>query len=220
MLNALVIEDHAEMRDWLASLVKDAFQNVRVDAVPTLEQARELAAEKMINVAVVDINLPDGSGIEFVREMTLSSPSTYCVMATIYDDDNHLFGALQAGARGYLLKDQPREKLLQQLGGIMHGDPPLSPGIARRMMQYFQRSNEFSHVEMPKKAGLSERELDVLVLTAKGMRRAEIAEAMAISTHTVAGHLKNIYRKLNITCQAEAAIAAARLGLVKGINES
>lgn len=210
MLHALVIEDHMEIRVWLSQLVQDAFPNATVESVPTLEQARELVTDIRFNIALVDINLPDGSGIDFIKEMTIIAPDTYCVMATIYDDDKHLFGALQAGARGYLLKEQPRKKILSQLQGIMRGEPPLSPSITRRIMEYFKHVNE-----TPKEMKLlSAREIDVLTLAAKGLRRNEIAETMAISTHTVAGHLKNIYRKLNISTQAEAALEAARFGLV------
>lgn len=209
MLNALVIEDHKEVRDWLVELVCEAFPGTEVKAVPTLEQARELVSDLAFGLALIDIGLPDGSGIDFVREVSVHHPDTYCVMATIYDDDEHIFGALQAGARGYLLKEQPREKLLAQLQGILHGEPPLSPGVARRMMKHFQ-----SEPMLPQDAELSEREIQVLTLAGQGYRRKEIAEAMAISSHTVAGHLKSIYRKLNISTQAEAALKAVRLGLI------
>lgn len=214
MFNALIVEDHSEMREWLTDLMHDAFPKAIIASVPTLELAYEQVAEKVFNIALVDISLPDGSGIDFIKEMSSNSPDTYCVVATIYDDENHLFSALQAGARGYLLKEQPRQKLLSQLQGILQGEPPLSPGVARRMMQYFQKTNE-----APVQTQLSERECVVLTLTAKGLRRNEIAQNMSISPHTVAGHLKNIYRKLNISSQAEAALEAARLGLVGNSND-
>lgn len=213
MFNALIIEDHSEMREWLVELMCDAFPEAIIESVPTLELANEQVSEKVFNIALVDISLPDGSGIDFIKEMTKISPDTYCVVATIYDDESHLFNALQAGARGYLLKEQPRQKLLTQLQGILHGEPPLSPGVARRMMQYFQKTTETTS-----QTELSERECDVITLIAKGLRRNEIAKKMAISPHTVAGHLKNIYRKLNISSQAEAALEAVRLGLLSDLK--
>lgn len=213
MINALILEDHSDMREWLVALVQDAFPNINIISVPTLEQAREQVTENVFNIALVDISLPDGSGIDFVREMSACSPDTYCVMSTIYDDDKHLFSSLQAGARGYLLKEQPREKLLGQLRGILQGEPPLSPGIARRMMQHFQKTPETANDSQ-----LTERERDVLALVAKGLRRNEVAELMSISAHTVAGHLKNIYLKLNISTQAEAALEAVRLGLISDLK--
>ncbi|HEY0720659.1 MAG TPA: response regulator transcription factor [Gammaproteobacteria bacterium] len=209
-MKALIVEDHSETRDWLIALAEDAFPGASPEGASTLEQARALVAEKTFKLALVDISLPDGSGIDFVREVTEQSPDTYCVMATIHDDDAHLFPALQAGAQGYLLKEQPREKLLVQLKGIVQGEPPLSPGIARRIMQHFQREP----IPAPGVA-LSERESEVLALTAKGLRRGEVAQTLGISANTVAGHLKNVYRKLNISTRAEAALEASRRGLVK-----
>ncbi len=208
-MNALIVEDHSETRDWLIALAAEAFPGVSPEGASTLEQARSLVVKKGFKLALVDISLPDGSGIDFVREVTEQSPDTYCVMATIHDDDAHLFPALQAGAQGYLLKEQPRDKLLAQLQGIVQGEPPLSPGIARRIMQHFKREP----VPAPG-VQLSERESEVLALTAKGLRRGEVAQTLGISANTVAGHLKNIYRKLNISTRAEAALEASRRGLV------
>lgn len=213
MFSALVIEDDSEIRNWLVELVRDAFPRASTEAVPTIEQAYEAVKGKSYSIALVDINLPDGCGIDFVREIMQQSPDTYCVMATIYDDDKNLFASLRAGARGYLLKTQPRNRLLKQLQGIMQDEPPLSPAVARRMMQFFQREME------EKKAGkLTERELEVLSLAARGLRRKEIATSMDISANTVAGYLKDIYRKLKISTQAEAAIKAMHLGLLDDIK--
>lgn len=208
-MNVLIVEDHSETREWLIALVRDAFPGAKPVGASTLEQARMLVAEHGFSLALVDISLPDGSGIDFVREITEQSPEIYCVMATIHDDDAHLFPALQAGAKGYLLKEQPRERLVTQLQGIVQGEPPLSPGIARRILQHFQRESVPAPGEQ-----LSERESEVLALTAKGLRRGEVAQTLGISANTVAGHLKNIYRKLNISTRAEAALEASRRGLV------
>lgn len=210
LINILVLEDQSDARKWLMALVRDAFPASTVEGFATLEQARKAAARTTFNVALIDINLPDGSGIELVREMTSRSPGTFCVMATIYDDDAHLFPALQAGARGYLLKGQPREKLLAQLCGIVKGEPPLSPSIAARIMQHFQVDQLQPHEQR-----LTERECEVLTLTATGLTRNEVGQSLGISSNTVAGHLKNIYRKLNITTQAEATLAAVSRGLVR-----
>ena len=128
-------------------------------------------------------------------------------MATVFDDDAHLFPALRAGAQGYLLKDQPPAAIAAALAGIAQGQPPLSPSIARRLLRHFQPVQE----EPP----LRPREVDVLRLTAKGLTLAEVAEALQLSRHTVSGYLKDIYRKLSINNRAEAALEAARLGIVK-----
>lgn len=117
MNTALVVEDHPESRTWLSSLLGEAFPSIDVTAVGTLAEAHACLDEDTFNLAVVDISLPDGNGVTLASDLRASVPDTYVVMATIYDDDEHLFAALQAGAQGYLLKDQPRTRLVAQLEG-------------------------------------------------------------------------------------------------------
>lgn len=210
MKSALLLEDYADTRDWLAELLRSAFDGVEVDEAATIAKARDLLANKQFNLAIIDLNLPDGSGIDFIRELSAASPQTYCVVATISDDDRHLFAALQAGAHGYLLKEQPREALLKRLQGILSGEPPLSPAIARRILRHFH------HDMATEKAatGLTAREQEVLALLAKGCKRGEVATLLGISANTAAEHVKSIYRKLNVSTRAEATLEAARMGLV------
>ncbi|HEX5677529.1 MAG TPA: response regulator transcription factor [Alcanivorax sp.] len=210
MNTALVVEDHPESRVWLSSLLREAFPSVTVSAVGTLAEAHTKVAEHSFNLAVVDISLPDGNGVALVNTLQTRAPDTYVVMATIYDDDEHLFAALQAGAQGYLLKDQPRARLVAQLEGIVRGEPPLSPSIARRVLRHFRRLPTSN----PNGPELSAREKEVLCLLARGYTRTDIALALGISANTVAGHVKGIYRKLDVSGRAEAALQAVRLGLV------
>jgi DNA-binding NarL/FixJ family response regulator len=205
----LIVEDYRETREWLGAMVREAFPEAAVTEAANMAEGRTRAAGRRFNLALVDISLPDGSGIDLVREIVDRSPETYCVMATIHDDDRHLFPALQAGALGYLLKDQPRDRLIVQLRGIVRGEPPLSPAIARRILEHFQQDRP------PADAGdLSEREREVLALVAKGYSRGEVAGMLGITANTAAGYLKNVYRKLNISSRAEAALEAARRGLI------
>ena len=126
-------------------------------------------------------------------------------------DDDNLFKALQAGAQGYLLKDQSPELLIFQLGGIANGNLPLAPSIARKLMKYFQpRPNRPADGA----SALSVREMEVLGLLAKGIRLADIGKQLGISHHTAGDHVKNIYKKLNINSRAEAAIKAQGFGLL------
>jgi DNA-binding NarL/FixJ family response regulator len=137
------------------------------------------------------------------------------VVATIFDDDAHLFPALRAGAQGYLLKDQPPEQLVKQLRGISEGHPPLSPSIARRLLEHFHVAQQLpASVFDAECLQLSPREREVLVHLARGISIADIGVEMAISRHTVSDHVKNIYRKLNISSRAEAALQAKNMGLV------
>ncbi len=214
MQYALILEDHNDTRQWLTQLVQQAFDGITVSAVPTLAAARQALQQQRFNLAIIDINLPDGSGIELVREIDATTPETYCVMATIYDDDDHLFSALQAGAQGYLLKEQPQQELLTRMQGILRGEPPLSPAVARRVLRHFRRRVESKIID--EQSNLSARETEVLTLIAKGLNRNEIAALLGITGNTTAGYIKSIYQKLNVSSRAEATLEASRMGLVGG----
>jgi DNA-binding NarL/FixJ family response regulator len=144
------------------------------------------------------------------------------VVVTIHDDDEHLFPALQAGAFGYLLKEQSREQLAEQLHRISQGEPPLSPSIARRVIQYFtaqarmapQAQQDDSDSVTPH-VQLTDRENEVLLRVAKGFTLPEIGQQLNLSRHTIADYVKQIYRKLNVSSRAEAALEAQRLGLFR-----
>lgn len=209
MLSILLVEDHKETRDILQEVLREAFDAVTITEAATLAQARNRLAGQVFNLALLDIGLPDGSGIDLVQGIAATSPQTYIVMATIFDDDRNLFAALRAGAHGYLLKEQSRDELAGLLRGILNGQPPLSPAIARRILQHFHQEAK------PHDTSLTERETEVLTLIAKGMRRTELARLLGISPNTVAEYIKNIYRKLNVGTRAEATLEAVRLGLVQ-----
>lgn len=209
MQTALLLEDHEITRQWLSEMITEAFGDIDVVCASTLEAGRLALKENHFNLALIDISLPDGNGIDLIREITRHSPETYCVVATIYDDDDHLFSALQAGAQGYLVKEQAKEQLLARLKGILNGDPPLSPAIARRVLRHFRARQEASP-----SVSLSERETEVLTLIAKGYSRGEIADLLGITKNTAAAYIKNTYQKLNVSTRAEAALQAVRLGLV------
>lgn len=211
--SVLILEDTADIRRWLAGLVTTAFPDVAVTEAATLAQALHAAQARSFDLALIDLNLPDGSGITLLQTLRKASPATYCVIATIFDDNENILRALQEGAHGYLLKDQPDDRLLACLQGILRGEPPLSPSVATRILGYFRQSAPPAAPE--EKCCLSEREREILSLIAKGLSRAEIAKALGISPATVATHIGAVYRKLNISCRSEATVAAIRLGLIR-----
>jgi len=213
MKTALLLEDYEETRTWLACIVRASFDEIEIFEAATLEQARAVIHNQKIDLALIDINLPDGNGVDFVRDVINVSPQTYCVMATIYDDDAHIFPALKAGAQGYLLKEQSTNDFISALQGIINGEPPLSPAIARRMMSYFAADEV-----VDKAAKLSEREKEILTFIAKGLKRNEVAALLELSPNTVAAHLKRIYNKLSVSTRAEATLEALRMGLVNVTN--
>lgn len=209
---ALVVEDLPPVSAWLKKLLEQRFPGVEVHQADCVRDARELIAGGLRpELALVDLGLPDGDGTRVIEQLTQTHPACVVVVTTLFADDEHLFPALRAGAQGYLLKDQPEEKLSRALEGILRGEPPLSPAIAQRLLRAFQPSTPTA--ESPVET-LTPREREVLVLVSKGCRLPELAERLAISRHTVSDHLKNIYRKLNVNSRAEATLEAARLGLV------
>jgi DNA-binding NarL/FixJ family response regulator len=214
MQTALVLEDFADTRIWLCEVLHEAFTDIAITEAATVSQARKLLETQTFDLALIDINLPDGSGIDVIRDIVTRTPTTYCVVATIFDDDQHLFAALQAGAQGYLLKEQPKQQFINSLSGLLNGEPPLSPPIARKILRHFQTPVPTTATKKDL-VELSEREREILTLVAKGFKRNEIGPMLGISPHTVATHLKTIYSKLNVSSRAEATMEALRMGLVK-----
>jgi DNA-binding NarL/FixJ family response regulator len=218
MKQILLLEDLPEIRAWLKTLALQVFPQARISEAARVHDALELVSALRFDVALVDLGLPDGSGVSVVERLRDTQPDAQSVVVTIHDDDEHLFPALQAGAFGYLLKEQSREQLSEQLQRIAQGEPPLSPSIARRVIQYFTAQAKAKPPEaaplMPM-VQLTERENDVLLRVAKGFTLPEIGVQLNLSRHTIADYVKQIYRKLNVSSRAEAALEAQRLGLFR-----
>ncbi len=217
-MHILLLEDLPEIRQWLKALVLQVFPAVRVSESARVHDALEQITALRFDLALIDLGLPDGSGVEVVAALRESQPDAQAVVVTIHDDDDHLFPALQAGAFGYLLKEQPKEQLAEQLQRITQGEPPLSPSIARRVIAYFasQARNQPQQAEpLLPAVQLTERENEVLLRVAKGFTLPEIGVQLGLSRHTIADYVKQIYRKLNVSSRAEVALEAQRLGLFK-----
>lgn len=216
MNKILLLEDLPEIRSWLKALALQVFPHAQIFEAARIHDALALITAERFDVALVDLGLPDGSGVDVVAALRESQPEAQSVVVTIHDDDDHLFPALQAGAFGYLLKEQPREHFVEQLQRISLGEPPLSPSIARRVIAYFakmqkpqERPQNLPHVS------LTDRENEVLLWVAKGFTLPEIGVQLNLSRHTIADYVKQIYRKLNVSSRAEAALEAQRLGLFR-----
>ncbi len=206
MQQVLIVEDIAEVSRALHEMVATAFPGVAVEHADSVASARARLAGRTHDLALVDLGLPDGNGIELVREFAGGRPQI--VITTIFDDDEHLFNALRAGANGYLLKDEPQGVLVDLLRGISDGRPPLSATIARRILNHFRP-------QQPASSPLSPRESEVLTLIARGYTVRDVGDALGMSYNTAAGHLKSIYHKLAVSSRAEAAMEAVRLGIVR-----
>ncbi len=214
MKNILLLEDLPQIRAWMRDLVLRVFPHAQISEAARIHDALQLVHAVKFDLALIDLGLPDGSGVDVVAKLRDLQPEAQSVVVTIHDDDEHLFPALQAGAYGYILKEQARELISEQLQRISQGEPPLSPSIARRVLAYFtskakpqQPSPLLPHVS------LTERESEVLLRVAKGFTLPEIGVQLGLSRHTIADYVKQIYRKLNVSSRAEAALEAQRLGL-------
>ena len=215
MTNILLLEDLPEIRAWLSSLVLQVFPDAQIAEAARVHDALGLVSAIKFDLALVDLGLPDGSGVDVVSALREHQPETQSVVVTIHDDDEHLFPALQAGAFGYILKEQARELIIEQLQRISQGEPPLSPSIARRVMAYFAAKSKpqpASQSAVPH-VSLTDRETEVLLRVAKGYTLPEIGQQLTLSRHTIADYVKQIYRKLNVSSRAEAALEAQRMGL-------
>ncbi len=215
MNNILLLEDLPEIRSWLKVLIHQVFPTAQIHEAARVHDAIGLVSAVKFNLALCDLGLPDGSGVDVVAALREAQPECQSVVVTIHDDD-HLFPALQAGAFGYLLKEQARELIAEQLKRMSAGEPPLSPSIARRVISHFasQTRQQERPQNMPHVA-LTDRENEVLLRVAKGFTLPEIGVQLNLSRHTIADYVKQIYRKLNVSSRAEAALEAQRLGLFR-----
>jgi DNA-binding NarL/FixJ family response regulator len=251
MTRVLIVDDLPEALAMLEHAVRLAFESVHCAQADGVAAAKRRIQAETFDLALVDLHLGDGQGVEVIAALAERQPACTVVVASIFDDDDHLFRALQAGAQGYLLKDRAADRLAGQLRGIAQGQPPLSPAVARRLIRHFQQGagpavaaaltaltapaaasrpvdppavGGFLPVAAAPRSGvppappapaepLTPREREVLGLLAHGVYIGDIARVLGISRHTVGDHVKNIYRKLNISSRAEAALEARGMGL-------
>lgn len=213
MDQVLLLEDIPEIRAWLKTLVQQVFPRAQVTECARVGDALSVIPRQRFQLALIDLGLPDGSGVSAVEALREHQPEAQAVIVTIHDDDEHLFPALQAGAFGYLLKEQARELLVEQLQRISQGEPPLSPSIARKVIAHFTAQRRPTQATAMPDVQLTERESEVLLRVAKGFTLPEIGVQLGLSRHTIADYVKQIYRKLNVSSRAEAALEAQRLGL-------
>lgn len=208
--NGLVVEDLRDSRQWLENILQDSFNGINVASADCVEGALQLVSHQSFDIALIDLGLPDGSGVEVIAQLNQAHPNCIIIVSSIFDDDQHLFTALRAGATGYVLKDLTSEDMIGMLKGIASGKPPLSPAIARRLLNFFQPDKNIEN----KQEKLTQRERDVLQLIAKGYTIPKAAEMLGIAHSTTASYVKAIYRKLNVSSRAEATLEASRRGII------
>src|ERR1700690_2804853 len=210
-MRTLLVDDHALFRDGVASLLL-AWGHEVVGQAADGNQAIEMVDETSPDVVLMDVRMPNVSGIEATAEIKARHPEVAIVMLTVSEEEADLFRAIKAGAQGYLLKNLEAPQLRSMLEGVARGEPAITPGTAARIIDEFLLSpggGATSHSQR-----LTERELGVLRLVTEGLRNREIAVELGISENTVKFHLKNIVEKLHAQNRAELAARAVREGLV------
>ncbi len=241
-VKVLIVEDNPVARSFLCRVVRESFSDeLLITEAGDLQSARRIVGWNSatpqplpadpFQLLLLDLELPDGNGMALLAELT-GYPLTR-IVTTLYSDDDHLFPALQCGADGYLLKEDRFEVLVEELQKIVRGQPPLSPAIARRLLVHFRtgaaqdsgtpssvspfsssRASTGGRSATVDHERLTPRESEVLTYLSKGFTIKEIANLMGIKWFTVNDHIKSIYKKLNVSSRAEAAVLASKQGLV------
>jgi DNA-binding NarL/FixJ family response regulator len=162
------------------------------------------------DVVLMDLQMPGGSGIDAIREIVAASPTTNILVVTLFEDDDSVFAALRAGARGYVLKDTDEDEMIRAIRAVGNGEAIFSPAVAKRVLAYFAVSRREAPQLFPT---LTEREREILRLLAQGKSNPAIAAELFLSSKTVANHVSNIFGKLQVADRAEAIIRARDAGL-------
>lgn len=214
VIEVLLADDHAVVRQGTRELLE---REDGIDVVAEASDGKE-AVQKAIkerpDVVVMDFAMPKLNGIEATRQIKAVAPGVAILVLTAYDSDQYIFAFLEAGAAGYLLKDVQVDELVDAIRAVHAGESILHPAIARKVINRFAKPEESAYTVHPSVDQLTERELEVLRLAAKGMSNREIAQALTISVRTVQTHLTNVFNKMGVGSRTEAVVFALRKGLI------
>lgn len=212
----VVADDHPTFRRGLGALFESLDDVEVVGEAADGEAAVALAAELMPDVVVMDLNMPGLNGVEATRRIVASNPSVAVLVLTMLDEDESVFAAMRAGARGYVVKGADTDDVLRALESVAHGDAVFGPAVASRVLAYLTRPlSARDPMLFPE---LSDREREVLELIARGLSNGEIARKLSVSPKTVRNHVSNVFTKLQVNDRAEAIVRARKAGL--GVDET
>lgn len=222
MPRVLLLEDDPATRERLAGIVAASPGLELAAAFGELRGALAwLAMHEPPQVLLVDLQLPDGSGVDLIRAARRIAPQAEAMVISVFGDEAHVVTAIEAGATGYLLKDASAEEIGQAITRLLAGEAPISSAIARHLLRRFRAASAVASAPAPAEASpLTPREGEVLALIAKGLSYQRIAETLGMSPHTVTSHIKQIYRKLAVNSRGEAVFEAQQLGLLPGAARS
>ena len=214
VIRVIIADDHPVYRDGLSRLLSEIGGFDVVGLAADGNEAVDLASALAPDVVVMDVRMPNLDGIEATRRITTASPTTGVVVLSMFEEDELVFAAVRAGARGYLLKDADDDQIAATLRGIARGEAIFGPTTARRLLEMLGRVPESgTAATQPVFPQLSQREREVLELLARGMRNAAIAAELFLSERTVRNYVSNIFTKLQVDDRAQAVAAARDVGI-------
>jgi DNA-binding NarL/FixJ family response regulator len=210
-LRLLLVDDHPLVREGLRALLTSLPNMTVVGEASDGEEAVIMALEQQPDIILMDLHMPKLNGIEATRRILQASPHIGILVLTMLGDDDSVFGAMRAGARGYILKGASKMEVLRAMTVVAHGEAIFSPQIAQRLVQYFANMRPV----IPEQAfpDLTQREREVLALIVDGKSNAQIADILVLSPKTVSNHISNIFSKLQVVDRAQAISRARQAGL-------
>jgi DNA-binding NarL/FixJ family response regulator len=222
MTSVMLVEDDSSFLHRFCKIVVSDPAFELFAAVGNLASARQALLHKAPDVLITDLGLPDGDGIDLIRETAQRYPATDIMVITVFGDERHVLSSIEAGATGYLLKGSLPEEIVDEIKQLVASGSPISPLIARQLLKRFSGGG-LQTIQAPAvpalavdgESDLSPRETEVLSTIAKGFSFGEIAKLLAMSPHTVTAHVKKIYQKLAVHSRGEAVYEAGRMGLLK-----
>lgn len=231
LLSIIIIEDEPEFRRRFETIIQEEPSMRLVGSAGTKREGQALIERENFDVMLIDLGLPDGSGIDLIRQVSAQRPDVDIMVVTVFGDEQHVVSSIEAGATGYILKDSTAADVISCIRLLRAGGSPVSPVVARSVLRAI-RNRMSAAAPRPADAGasvgnlfapagptepnpLSARETEILQLLAKGMSFNEIGDILGISPHTVTAHIKKIYRKLQVHSRGEAVYEAGQMGLLR-----
>lgn len=212
MIGVLLVDDQAMIRAGLRMVLESEPDIAVVAEASNGAEAVQVGKRERPDVVLMDVRMPEMDGIEATRRLLEAAPDTRVIVVTTFDIDDYVYGALRAGASGFLLKDAPPDDLIDAIRVVAGGDALIAPSVTKRLIAEFAQRREERPVQGLDE--LTDRETEVLVLIARGMSNAEIAEELFVSETTVKTHVSHILTKLDLRDRVQAVVAAYEAGLV------